>query len=174
MAGSDGDGRQSRLIARISAAFADVELPATDVPLARSPGYLINSLTELQGLRWHEITPRMAFLHAEVLFVLSPEAFPYYLPAFMVAAVREDDPAAPIGEAVLCALFPPLERDEPARARFEEQVSRLSRSQVEVVREFLHFLAERDTAEYEDIEDEVIPTPQAALHRYWARAPGID
>jgi Family of unknown function (DUF6714) len=111
-----------------------------------------------------------AYRYRELLWVFTPEAYRFYLPKFLIAAL---DPAClgVVTESLIHNLFPPAEDSFQERARFEVRVSLLDGPQADAVGEFLRFVAERDAEEYAfDDEDEAAQNPQRALDRYWLRA----
>jgi hypothetical protein len=154
--------------AGIRDAFADVWCP---LPLTSGPiGSLIDDLSHFEYDM--KVSPdfslRCAFGYFELLWVFTPGAHRFYLPKFLIAAT--DTACEPsITEALVFNLFPPPAHSLQERARFEARVSLLDAAQVDAVREFLRFIAERDAEEHAFVDDEA-QNPQRALDRYWSRA----
>jgi hypothetical protein len=156
------------LVARIQEAFADVWCP---VELTSGPiGWLHDPLSHFQHevLNWPDFTVDRAYRYFELLEVFTPEAWRFYLPRFLVAAI--DEACNPqVTEALIGHLVPPSEHSLHERVRFEALVGTRTAQQVDAVRQFLRFIADRDAEEDADADEE-IPTPQRALDRYWSHA----
>jgi hypothetical protein len=90
------------LTARIAEAFADAPLPATFVS-HQCPD--CESVRAAFGRRrWNEIPGNSIREHHDALPLLTPEAFVFVIPAFLIAAVRE--PLGDIASTVLYSLQP--------------------------------------------------------------------
>jgi hypothetical protein len=157
------------LVARIRDAFADVWCP---LQLTSGPiGSLIDDLSHFEhDVRNWPFDVECAYRYSDLLEVFTPEAYRFYLPKFLVAAI---DPACnpQVTEVLVWRLFPPPENSLQERAHFEARAALMTAPQVDAVREFLRFVAERDAEEYAfDDEDETAQNPQRALDRYWLRA----
>jgi hypothetical protein len=158
------------LLAQIREAFADALCPSelTSGPI----GYLHDPLShfEYDVRNWPKFHVDRAYRYRELLWVFTPDAYRFYLPKFLIAAL--DPTCQPVvTESLVGNLFPPPEDSLQERARFEARVSSLAAPQVNAVREFLRFIAERDAEEYAfDDDDEAAQNPQRALDRYWSRA----
>jgi hypothetical protein len=158
------------LVARIREAFADVVCPSA---LTSGPiGYLHDPLShfEYDMQQWPDFGLERAFRYVELLGVFTPQAYRFYLPKFLIAAI---DPACrpEVTDGLVGNLFPPPEDSLQERARFEARVGLVTAAQADAVRDFLRFIAERDAEEYAfDEDDERARNPQRALDLYWARA----
>ena len=158
------------LVARIRDAFADVWCP---LHLTSGPiGSLIDEVSHFEHdvRNWPGFDVDRAYRYSDLLGVFTPEAYRFYLPKFLVAAV---DPACnlQVTEVLVWRLFPPPVSSLQDRAHFEARTALLTAAQVDAVREFLRFVAERDAEEYAIFDgDEEVETPQRALDRYWSRA----
>jgi hypothetical protein len=159
------------LITQIRDAFAEAVCPSA---LTSGPiGYLHDPLShfEYDVQNWPDFGIDRAYRYRELLWVFTPEAYRFYLPKFLVAVTPPERIPQTATEAVVLNLFPPPESEVEARARFETRVSLLTGPQVEAVRQFLRFIAERDAEEYAfDDDDEGSESPQRALDRYWSHA----
>ena len=156
------------LAARIRDAFADVWCP---LQLTSGPvGSLIDELShfEYDVRNWPEFDVDRAYSYRELLWVFTREAYRFYLPKFLIAAL--DPTCQPVvTESLVGNLLPPAESSLQERADFEARAGLLTAAQADAVRQFLRFIAERDAEEYAEYDDG-LATPQRALDRYWSRA----
>ncbi|NOZ85134.1 MAG: hypothetical protein GXP49_02495 [Deltaproteobacteria bacterium] len=98
-----------------------------------------------RGKTWHEITLKL--LQDEYncdgsacLAFMSPEAFRYYLPAYMIIGVTEYEEADLIGDAAIYALSPP--QDNGLIESWSQKISVFSEKQKEIIAKFLQFMHE--------------------------------
>jgi hypothetical protein len=118
-----------------------------------------------KGLHWREVPLEVLNCHQSALSFFSPEAFRFYLPAFMLASLgvpRWPSDLLPAGvgikNAVIWSLDPPKEmswkpRSDPTVAWFLERMSGFNPEQKAAIRTFLSFAGSRDA--------------KVALARYW-------
>jgi uncharacterized protein DUF6714 len=78
-----------------------------------------------RGRRWNEISLTQLDYHSSALRQFTPEAFAYYLPAFMLAALANE--SLGLSDAVIDALSPP--KNEPGRPSFQRRWSKLTSPQ---------------------------------------------
>jgi hypothetical protein len=104
-----GRSRQ-RLRREIEAAFADAPRPADD-HLVRHPDATSGDDAEIaaafRGKRWDELPIELLAHHHEAVFFLTPEAYRYFLPAYLIACVGGVRRAGNIASAVVSSLTPP-------------------------------------------------------------------
>lgn len=60
--------------------------------------------TDFAGKHWTDLSPQVLRFHYDAIPLLSPEAFAYYLPAYLLFAAR--DPSSGVAEMLLYALGP--------------------------------------------------------------------
>lgn len=160
-----------------------------DGNIATDAKYLsFESLKDFIGKKWQEIT--LSFLvpkHVDSLGFMTPFAFAYYLPAYMLATIQHYDRADLIPDNLVAAFTVPSSEDmnelldalkgivdeappslvtydiDEATKRFYEIVSLFSDEQKQVIYDFLVYLAEQHGDDF--CSDE----PQRAISRYWNR-----
>ena len=84
----------------IVAAFADTPYPGNDnisAPIGDDEG----TKQYFRGTTWQGHSPRNLRLHAQALSFFTPEAYRYFLPAFMLAEIDDPETADVIAEGIL-------------------------------------------------------------------------
>lgn len=129
---------KAELQKRIVSAFADVPYPGDDRlgdPDGRDDG---EDVTEgFRGKDWRSLKPDE--LWPDALFWMTPEAYHYYFPAYLLAAMKGN--AGDIFDSVLVHLTPPLDTDNAAD-NFHERHNSFTAAQKQVVRDFLDLVLE--------------------------------
>jgi hypothetical protein len=69
-----------------------------------------------EGRTWDGHSTRDIRSHADAMSFFTPEAFRYYLPAFMLAELREPDIADIVGDYVVYKFGPPTKSWQPSHA----------------------------------------------------------
>jgi hypothetical protein len=149
---------------QIVAAFADV--PAPD------EGRLHDRSTEaaadcepFQGKRWQEVPAEVLDRHQYALFWFTPEAYHYYLPAFLRAGL-----VAPDAVFVLSILQQLMPTDNEARARFRQaRWGRLSPAQLAALQQWLQWLHEQ-APPGGVFQEEISDALNVVLDRHWWRS----
>lgn len=142
------DENKERVRRQILSAFADVPMPEYAeivAPAEEGDVYSERRLQEdLGGKTWENVSPDFFKRRWSLLSCLSAQAFAYYLPALLVAALEHDDPEL-IG-AALFAITPRLSAIyfEDADERFNDQTSLLTPEQEDAVIEFLALFVDPD------------------------------
>lgn len=91
---------------------------------------------------WRDLPYKTILYHREAFGWLLPAAYVFYLPAYMLAAMRSDPGVDDIRIYTIYALAP-RRWDEPSEvARFEERYQLLTEPQRSAVRSFLGFIHE--------------------------------
>jgi hypothetical protein len=117
----------------IQAAFADGIRPADEELFEMDSE---GALEALRDRTWTEVSPAEADYHSFALLAFAPAGFAYFLPAFLLAAVRREDLG--VSDAVVDCLSPP--KGNPTRPSFARRWERLSQNQkVVCVRVLRHF-----------------------------------
>ena len=97
------------LVERIEAAFENVPPPRTERIV--TPTYDDEGVTAFfDGKRWKDLSIDDLRTHHVALSFFSPEAFHYYLPAFMLAELRDPIAAGQIGPSLLFHFSRPEEQ----------------------------------------------------------------
>jgi Family of unknown function (DUF6714) len=133
---------RERIASRIREAFASVPYPGDDrlVPqTAHRDPEREQIATDFAGRDWRELGVEVARGEPEGLFLMSPLAFRFYLPAYALAAVADPFGSDLVPAAVVQSLTPPPDSDDAARW-FEERVGGLSAEQVDAMRDVLKFI----------------------------------
>jgi hypothetical protein len=120
----------------IERSFAQVPRPS-DEDLVESPGHEELEDTEpFRGKAWDEIGHPTLLRHQYALFWFTPEAFHYFLPAFLCAAL--DNPGSLYTTTILQFLSP---TDDKTLATFaKERWSLLTDAQIQALDEWLSYL----------------------------------
>lgn len=91
----------------VEEAFADVPYPGDDKLITEPdvyPGIFV--LPTFRGKHWREITPAMVRQHEFELSCLSPEAFRFYLPCFLIPILLDDPALDHLWLCTFCNLAP--------------------------------------------------------------------
>ena len=141
---------QKKLVETITEAFADLPYPGddrllTELEVSESP----EIRREFTGKDWREISPGIGddeWMHwsPDSLNWLSPEAFRYYLPAYLISCIEDAVNADVIPYTLISVLNPACEDTHPvaakiAKARFEQTVAPLSIRQKRAISEFWRY-----------------------------------
>jgi hypothetical protein len=133
---------------KIAAAFADVPQPGDDT-ITRCP-YQCFECTAVAGFfkgkSWQDIAVADARHYHGALNVFTPEAFHYYLPAFMFASIDSYDKHDIIPDSIRYHLEFNLEH----RDYFNVRMSKFSPAQKRVITEFLRHMESRGAGSAED------------------------
>lgn len=147
----------AKLAARIRAAFTDKTPPADDELL--HPDCMDDGDVQefYGGVDWRDMTDDMvAYSYAAPSF-FSPAAFRYYLPAFMLSALRDKDRKVYASESILMHLDPGTEAETLHAFRLSK-FDALTAPQIAVIRDFLlHMSGDPELGEFAD----------AALINHW-------
>ncbi len=122
------------LIEKIKEAFQSVEYPG-DTNLIAHPEYQepYEMLQAFKGKRWQEVDVELGLYWRMNMSSFTTEAFQYYLPGFMIAALDEE--SIDMDVFLVATLKPPT--DPSMRERFLDRISLLTAAQRSVVYEFL-------------------------------------
>jgi hypothetical protein len=97
----------------------------------------------LKGPRWQDLGVEELAPNHESLFFMTREAIRYYIPAFLIASVRNYDNSDKIPGTLLFFLNPHAMRDSEYASRFRERFDIFDDSERGAIRVFLEYL--RDT-----------------------------
>lgn len=142
MTGSTDDA-QSGLVAQIESAFHDVPYPGDDHLVPKTPvsdRERQEIAHDFGGRDWHDLDVAYLRQRSEALFLLTPEAFRYYLPAYMRAAILDPVEADLVPAAVVMALTP-SERDEGITSLVRARLRDLTPPQRRAVAATLRYFA---------------------------------
>jgi hypothetical protein len=127
-----------KLISQIQEAFADAEYPGDD-NLVTSSEYLANLQIEIDfgGKHWKDVTTNLILSHRLDLHRFTPEAFCFYLPAFLVASLGGEHSGEIISHVFWS--FDPQQCQGKASNEFSSRVKVLSSKQKAVVKAFVQY-----------------------------------
>jgi hypothetical protein len=80
----------SRALELISAAFAGREAPSVMTDSKQLSDLEYEEVMFFEGLDWHDVTFQNVEEYSDAVFWFAPEAFCYYLPGFLAAALEEN------------------------------------------------------------------------------------
>lgn len=146
---------------RIEIAFAETPYPGDQNITPHECSECAAIRNALKGTDWHDwIEAPVAELrrHA-VLPLFSPEALRYFLPAFLIAVIREPGPAQWILEQFLYALNP---QEEDRRRSTKAFLKILNIAQIDALTAFVDWTA-TELPEYISVED--IASAKATLRQ---------
>lgn len=132
------DTNVTDLIDQIDNAFADVERPDDKDYTRSNGGEAYEETAAFFGRNRGALAADFLETHRGVMHWFTPEAFHYYLPAFLSAAVETDDPYALYVHTILFLLRPNSHQDF-RRARW----SKLDDKQIDALRAWLRWLLDR-------------------------------
>ncbi len=140
--------RRSAMARQIEAAFASREYPGDTHIVADAEDWESPEILEgLQGKAWDELSVATLFEQRLCLWMLTPEAFQYYLPAFIRAALLYPDQVDTLTEYTLFVLAPPAEEAEERKQRwFTCRVEGFDAAQKAAITEFVKLFVETETS----------------------------
>jgi hypothetical protein len=154
-------GKHRSLAELIREAFVSVEYPGDDrLVYDTSGGHLEcdGVAAAFKGKRWAELSVDFLRRHADSIFFFTPEAYRFYLPAYLLSIIgsyRESD-VMPV--TVLHSLTPP--EGSTRNTPFERRARVFDAQQRGAIRAFLQFLMDKHSVDLPGYD------PQAAL-AYW-------
>jgi len=138
------------LVHRIEAAFEHTSLPL-DAEISMPTYDDEGTAAYFRGKTWRGHTARQLRRLDFSLTVMTAEAFAYFLPAYMLADIKQPEDADTISEALLFHLSPNIAANEQRCRRI---VTLLSQPQREAVAEYFEHVRQRDgeceEGEFED------------------------
>jgi hypothetical protein len=143
------------LVERIETAFESVAAPTADRVV--TPTYDDEGVTALfKGRNWKHVSIEELRTHHVALSLFSPEAFHYYVPAFMLAELRDPIAAGQIGPSLLFHFSRPEEKSWEPELR--QRLALLTPEQKSVIADFVRDrgrICGYSDAEIEEIVDVV-------------------
>jgi hypothetical protein len=128
------------------------------------------------GKHWQELSVEFLTTHLDALYDFTPEAFCFYLPAYLLAAVRLSEAEAQTGavniqETLAYKLFP-LKQEGFIWDVFEARMSLLTFEQKAAVREFLRWHDRAVIESWASIRPELAQRGEEdehliAMRKYW-------
>lgn len=152
------------LATEIEEVFRTVPYPRDDrlVSAPHLGGEYAEIAAAFKGRTWSSLDLEFLRYHHASLFFLTPEAYRYFLPAYLRVSVLSYRKADLIPGSVLYSLTPPADPG-PDKDEFLSRVATLSQGQKRVIRRFLEYL--RDAHRGGFLRGEI----NRPLNRYWHR-----
>jgi hypothetical protein len=121
----------------------------------------------LSGQRWDQVSLDTLRARAESLPLLTPEAFRYYLPAYMLGVFEHWNDVDVVRDSVLYNLTPPNERSGRKWEFFRTRADQFTPSEGAAIASFLRFMSDRYQADWA-ASGMTPPTDRVApALRYW-------
>ncbi len=158
------DSRNKMLLQVINEAFVNVPFPKAEELAASGGDEASAEANAFRGKLWHELSAGFLHRNRDALFWFTPEAFHYYLPAYLTACVETEDINALYVHNVLSFLRPP-ENETLAHFR-RERLSMLSHKQLDVLEKWLEWLRTRAVTGGV-FEEELEDARKAVRQRSW-------
>lgn len=178
---------RERLIIEINKAFESNVYPGNGNIAQNERDLEFESLEEFIGVDWRDIT--VDFIvpkHSSSLCLLTPSAFAYYVPTYMLASIKDYDNSDVIPNNLVGYFTVPCQEDidellsdlgkvgiapkslinydvDEMASLFYERVSFFSKEQRHAIYEYLLFLKENHSADFPHNE------PKRAIDRHWNR-----
>lgn len=150
----DEDDLLRRDMAReVEEAFADVPYPGDDKLFPTPDIYPAVYMVEtFRGKHWRDVTPAMVRNHEFELNALSPEAFRFYLPCFMIPVLLDDDALDHLWMTLFSNLAPG--RHDPDF--LNEVVSLLDARQKAIVRRYVELYVQTEGSDHDPRNEEAL------------------
>jgi hypothetical protein len=135
--------REEKLIQEIEKAFLHTTYPGDDYlayALTRADYWKL--MNDFKGNHWKKIPPEILVKHVYDLPLFSPEAFRFYLPAYLLASLR-GEPSGDFGEFTYYEFVPP-EDEGSDMEYFLKRVEGFDRPQRASIRQFVELFIEAD------------------------------
>jgi hypothetical protein len=131
---------------QIEQAFADVQSPDGERLLDFDRNHCEEcaedydyDMEAFAGKHWKELSSDFMDTHARTIRSFTPEAFHFYLPAYLIASL--DNPESEAADYLLTMLKPPELWEETAvKSEFAHRIGVLTEEQTQAIRSFIHFL----------------------------------
>ena len=142
---------------KIRAAFADVMYPG-DENIVRAEEVCHPEWNEVEqafkGKHWGQLRVDFLHYHYDALYVFTPEAYRYYLPAYMLNSILYNEESDIVPATVIYSLTP---REDPKDLDdFNDRIGGFTPLQREAVKSFLAYLRMSYPDEYDEEVDEAI------------------
>jgi hypothetical protein len=166
----DDSNGTARLLAGVEQAFPAEPRPKDE----RLVGHVCSECDGLravvQGMRWTDLADVLVDENFDKLPLLTPEAFCYFVPAYIRRAVRDPVEAGLGFSKVLeFTVYSLCDRELPADRWWCERVGRFTPKQEHIIAEFLKWVVR--TGEELELDDFEIDDARRGLEKYWnARA----
>jgi len=161
----ESDPKAEALAAKIAQHFRDVPYPGDACLVAlsdRCDPERLEIQSAFEGKSWRDLPLDFLRYHHESLFLFTPAAYQFYLPAYLLACTLSYEAAGNILSSVVFSLTLPVGFGIE-RTRFLDRMSRFSSSQKKTITAFLRLLRERHSEDFPRKELD------AVLRSFWSR-----
>lgn len=137
--------------AALLAAFAAVPYPGDERIVVDQEAFdpecaeIVRAFT---GMRWQDVSVETVRRFKDALPLFTPEAFGFYLPAYMVACIDAPHEVDVALDSVLFRLTPPLPASGWRWDFFQARVQGFKALQVDAIRSFLALMNQRELADW--------------------------
>jgi len=125
----------------IEAAFANVQYPGDERLVYDASGYHLECnevLAAFKGKHWKDVSLETLLYHSDGVYSFTPEAYRFYLPAYLLAGSLDYDRADMIPFTVVMSLIPPPDARDLTNYRL--RMEGFTPGQRRVIKSFLEFL----------------------------------
>jgi hypothetical protein len=138
-----GEEGYQTLIQEIENAFADVTYPGDD-KLVKSLEYYDNLkvVIDFKGKHWKEISQESLLKHRFDLSRFTPEAFRFYLPAYLIGSLQGED-RGEIIEHVIFSFIPPIAEGKE-KGEFLNSLKSFDSKQISAIKAFVRAFIESE------------------------------
>jgi hypothetical protein len=129
---------KQELVQALVAAFEDSQSPSDDRIFEPNTAYFFDidqAIGDFAGKHWKQIPIAVLVKHKDNLPFFTPEAYHFYLPAFLIAAIEYPKQVDVLRDNVIYSLTPPV-NNPGFEAVFSLRVSMFTRQQAQAVLNF--------------------------------------
>jgi hypothetical protein len=141
------DVRVREIVRDIEVAFADAPYPGDDnINLSERFGAAEDMIRCFKGRHWTEISPEELSSERFAIFYFTPEAFRFFLPAYMRANLLVLEVMDTAWEFTFGCLAPPEEGDTEGNAWFMARMEKLTPAERAAVRAYVDLYVATETS----------------------------
>ena len=130
--------------------FADTKQPAKEDIALGDYEQCKEMRNDFAGIKWQEISDELLLKQYDAIPLFTPQAFIYFLPAFLIYTLKNFDSHSLLGEFTIYALTPDKKWNlDNMKSYWTERLSLLSNKQMEVIYDFLDLAKQNPIYEYE-------------------------
>lgn len=139
------------LKSKIFESYAGTKQPAKDDIVSHNCEQCQEMRKDFAGIKWQEVNDELLERNYDKIPLFSPQAFVYYLPAFLVYTLNNFDSHSVIGEFTIYALTPDKKwnQDEESLSYWTEKFSFFTDEKMNAVYDFLELSKQNPVYEYE-------------------------
>jgi hypothetical protein len=137
----ESSGTADKLRKHIEAAFAETNYPGDALLVYDNSGHHLECnevAAAFRGKHWKEISLEILRYHSAGIVFLTPEAYRFYLPAYLLAAVMHYNQADTIPDSVVFSLIPPADAND--FQAYQRRIEGFTPAQRQAIKYFLEYL----------------------------------